>query len=100
MKTQQGGFPEVFGLQDRLRIKIHQEYFHGVLFSDLIERYDISHLRAVVDPAHQLIENTASLFSVNRLTGYLESLGHPVPQTSLLSKKTSENILTSPYTLL
>jgi len=75
-----GGFPEVLGLDRRLRIKIHQEYFHAVLFRDLIERHDISHPRAVLDLAHRLIDNTASLYSLNSLTGYLKSLGHKAPK--------------------
>ena len=75
-----GGFPEVVGLDRHLRIKIHQEYFHAVLFRDLVERHDISHPKAVKDLAHRLIDNTASLYSVNSLTGYLKSLGHKAPK--------------------
>jgi hypothetical protein len=79
-----GGFPEVAGLGRRLRVKIHQEYFHAVLFRDLVERHDISHPKAVTDLAHWLIDNTASLYSLNKLTGYLKSLGHKVPQSSVV----------------
>ncbi len=75
-----GGFPEVLGLDRRLRVKIHQEYFHSILFRDLVERHDISHPKALVDLAHRLIDDTASLYSVNRLTGYLKSLGHRAPK--------------------
>jgi uncharacterized protein len=75
-----GGFPEVVGLDRHLRIKIHQEYFHAVLFRDLVERHDISHPKAVKDLAHRLIDNTASLYSINSLTGYLKSLGHKAPK--------------------
>jgi len=75
-----GGFPEVAGLRRNLRIKIHQDYLHTILFRDLIERHDISHPKAVTDLAHWLLDNTASLYSVNNLTGYLKSLGHKVPK--------------------
>lgn len=78
-----GGFPEVAGLDRHLRVKIHQEYFHAVLFRDLVERHDISHPKAVADLAHRLVDNTASLYSVNNLTGYLKSLGHKVPKSSV-----------------
>lgn len=72
-----GGFPEVAGLADpELRIKIHQEYFHTVLFRDLIERHDISHPKSLIDLAHRLIDTISSLYSINSLTGYLKSLGH------------------------
>ena len=49
-----GGFPEVVGLDRRLRIKTHQEYWGAMMFRDLIERHDISHPRAVSDLAHWL----------------------------------------------
>ena len=80
---QTGGFPEVAGLSRSLRIKIHQEYFNAMLFRDLIERHDISHPRAVIDLAHRLVDNIASLYSINNLTGYLKSLGHKVPKSTV-----------------
>lgn len=78
-----GGFPEVAGLDRHLRIKIHQEYFHTILFRDLVERHDVSHPKAVTDLAHRLVDNTASQFSINRLTGYLKLLGHKVPKSAV-----------------
>ena len=78
-----GGFPEVLGLDKRLRRKIHQEYWGAMLFRDLVERHDISHPRAVTDLAHRLVDNTASLYSVNNLTGYLKSLNHKAPKPAV-----------------
>lgn len=78
-----GGFPEVAGLDKHLRIKIHQEYLQAILFRDLVERHDISHPKALSDLAHWLINNASSLYSVNRLTTYLKSLGHKVPKSSV-----------------
>jgi len=78
-----GGFPEAAGLPRHLRIKTHQEYFHTILFRDLVERHDVSHPRAVGDLAHRLVDNTSSLYSVNSLTGYLKSLGHKVPKSAV-----------------
>lgn len=78
-----GGFPEVAGLDRRLRIKIHQEYFLTTVFRDIVERHDIAHPKAVADLAHRLMDNTASLYSVNSLTGYLKSLGHKVPKSAV-----------------
>jgi uncharacterized protein len=80
---QTGGFPEVVGLEKNMRIKVHQEYFNAVLFRDLIERHDISHPKALADMAHRLMDNAASLYSINALTGYLKSLGHKVPKTTV-----------------
>jgi len=78
-----GGFPELAGVNRRLRIKIHQEYFNTILFRDLVERHDVSHPKAVTDLAHWLADNIASLYSINSLTGYLKSLGHKVPKSAV-----------------
>jgi hypothetical protein len=78
-----GGFPEVAGLDRGLRIKIHQEYFRSILLRDVVERHDVSHPRAVTDLAHWLVDNTASRYSVNSLTGYLKSLGHKAPKSAV-----------------
>lgn len=78
-----GGFPEVVGLDRHMRIKTHQEYFHTILFRDLIERHDISHPKALTDLAYWLMDNISSLYSVNSLTGYLQSLGHKVPKSAV-----------------
>ena len=78
-----GGFPEVAGLDHHLRVKTHQEYFNAVLFRDLVERHDVSHPRAVADLAHRLIDNSASMYSINGLTGYLKSLGHKAPKSAV-----------------
>lgn len=78
-----GGFPEVAGFDRQLRIKTHQEYLNAMLFRDLVERHDISHPKAVVDLAHRLMDNTASLYSINSLTGYLKSLGHKAPKSAV-----------------
>jgi len=80
---QSGGFPEVIHLDRFLRIKIHQEYFNTLLFRDLIERHNVSHPRAVTDLAHRLVNNIASLYSINKLTGYLKSLGHKAPKSKV-----------------
>lgn len=78
-----GGFPEVVGIDRALRIKIHQDYFQAILFRDLVERHDVSHPRAVLDLSHRLVDNTASLYTVNSLLGYLKSLGHKAPKSAV-----------------
>lgn len=78
-----GGFPEVIKLNREMRVKIHQEYLQAILFRDLIERHDVSHPRALIDLAHRLLDNTASLITLNSLTGYLKSLSHKVPKSTV-----------------
>ena len=78
-----GGFPEVAGLDRLMRIKTHQEYFNAMLFRDLVERHNISHPKAVTDLAHWLMDNISSLYSVNKLTGYIKSFGHKAPKQAV-----------------
>ena len=78
---ERGGFPEVAGLDCALRIRIHQEYWGAMLFRDLVERHDVAHPRAVSDLAQRLVDNAASLHSINRLTAFLQSLGHRAPKS-------------------
>jgi len=78
-----GGFPEVIGLPRDLRVRVHQEYFHAVLFRDLVERHDIPHPRAVTDLARQLMDNMASSYTINSLTGHLQAQGHRAPKTAV-----------------
>ena len=78
-----GGFPEVLGVPPHVRRKIHQEYFAAVVFRDLVERHDISHPVALFDLAHWLADNTGNLYSINRLTSWLKSLGHKVPKSTV-----------------
>ncbi|OHB74300.1 MAG: AAA family ATPase [Planctomycetes bacterium RBG_16_59_8] len=78
-----GGFPEVVGLDRDLRLRIHQEYFHAILLRDVVERHDIAHPKAVADLAYRLADNVSALYSVNGLTGYLQSLGHKAPKAAV-----------------
>lgn len=78
-----GGFPEVAGLDKHLRIKIHQEYYNAVLFRDIVERHDILHPKAITDLAHWMIDNISSLYTINRLSAYLQSSGHKIAKSSV-----------------
>ena len=78
-----GGFPEVLDASDKIRVKTHQEYLNAILFRDVIERHNIAHPRAVADLATWLINNTASTYTINSLTGYLSALGHKIPKTAV-----------------
>lgn len=75
---QKGGFPEVRNVSDKIRIMIHQEYYKSILHRDIIERFNAIHPQAVVQAGYRLICSAASLYSVNRITNYLKSLGYKV----------------------
>jgi len=76
-----GGFPEVIDESPLVRVRTHQEYFHAILLRDVVERHDAAHPRAVDDLARWLVNNAARQYSINRLVGYLKSLGHKVSKT-------------------
>lgn len=78
-----GGFPEVNNVTEKLRVSIHQEYFNTLLFRDLIERYNESHPKAIIDLAHWLVDNISSLYSINKLTNYLQSVGHKINKATV-----------------
>ena len=82
---EKGRFPEVRDLAKELRIKIHQEYFHAILLRDLIERHDIAHPKAVSDLAYWLVDNVGSSYSINKLFGYLQALGHKISKEEISS---------------
>ena len=76
-----GGFPEVRDVERNVRVMIHQEYFKTIVLRDIVQRYDVSHPRAVMDLAHRLVSQVGSLYSINSLTGYLKSVGHTAQKT-------------------
>lgn len=78
-----GGFPEVLDLDRRLRVRTHQEYLNAILFRDLIERHSISHPNALRDLAQRLIGSVGSLYTINKQTERLKSLGYSVPKASV-----------------
>jgi predicted AAA+ superfamily ATPase len=73
-----GGFPEIRNVSDKLRIMIHQEYYKTILHRDIIERFNAMHPQAVVQAGYRLICSAGSPYSINRLTGYLKSIGYKV----------------------
>lgn len=73
-----GGFPEVLDVDDRVRVMILQEYYKAILHRDVIERFDAAHPQAVIEAGRRLMDNAASLYTTNRMTEYLKSLGFKV----------------------
>ena len=75
---EKGGFPEVAYLDKKTRVKIHQEYYKTILHRDIIERFDSIHPRATIQIAYRLLTSISSLYTLNRLTEYMKSLGFKV----------------------
>jgi predicted AAA+ superfamily ATPase len=75
---EKGGFPEIRNVSTKLRIKIHQEYYKTILHRDIIERFNAIHPQAVIRAGYRLIGTAGSLYSINRITSYLKSMGYKV----------------------
>jgi len=75
---QKGGFPEVRNVSNKIRIMILQEYYRTILHRDIIERFNAINPQAVIQAGYRLICSAASLYSINRVTEYLKSLGYRV----------------------
>jgi uncharacterized protein len=73
-----GGFPETVSASEQTRIMLLQEYYKAILHRDIIERFDTLHPRAVIDAGYRLISSISSLYSINKITDYLKSLGHKI----------------------
>lgn len=57
--------------------------YQNLSFEERMKRHqkiEVVKNKAVIDLAHALINNIGSLYSQNRLTGYLNSLGHRFPK--------------------
>ena len=76
-----GGFPETLSASEQIRIMLLQEYYKAILHRDIIERFDTLHPKAVIDAGYRLISSISSLYSINKLTDYLKSLGHRVSKS-------------------
>jgi len=78
-----GGYPEILGVPEPIRIKILQDYFNLVLYKDLIERYDIRNHSLMKYFLKFILSNNANPFSVNKVFGDIKSQGYKVSKDTL-----------------
>ncbi len=70
-----GGFPEIQAYSDLDRLYMLQEYCRSIIFRDIVERYAVSNILALKQIIGYMLQNSATLFSVNKLFRHLKSLG-------------------------
>ncbi len=80
---QTGGFPEVQGLDDRLRVRVLQDYVDVVVFRDVVERHGVTNVEALRYLVRRLLAAPAGRFSVNKMYNDLRSQGRPVSKDTL-----------------
>jgi predicted AAA+ superfamily ATPase len=78
-----GGFPEVQGIAQELRVRVLQEYVDVVIFRDVVERHGVENLPALRYLERMLLASPAGKFSVNKLFNDLKSQGMRVGKDSL-----------------
>lgn len=80
---QEGGFPEVQGLETQYRTQILQEYLDVVILRDLVERHHVTNIIPLRYLIRHLLSNPASLFSINKFYNDLKSQGISCGKNSL-----------------
>ncbi|MDD9943205.1 MAG: ATP-binding protein [Myxococcales bacterium] len=80
---ERGGFPEVLGMQEPMRVRVLQEYLDAVILRDVVERHGVTNVSALRRMIRQLINAPAGLVSVHRLYGDLRSQGISVSKDAL-----------------
>lgn len=79
----QGGFPELVLQAPAYRDKILQEYYHLMLYRDMVERYDIRNLPALRYFIRRLLVNITKPTSIHKIYNELKSAGLSVSKNSL-----------------
>lgn len=78
-----GGFPEVIDLSFEYRLQILQNYVDVVIFRDIVERYHITNIALIKYLIKTMINQVASLFSVNKYYNDLKSQGISVSKNTI-----------------
>ena len=78
-----GGFPELVGVEERFKHQTLQEYFHVMLFRDLVERYHVSDPSLLKFLIKRLIGSFTKEFSINKLYNDFKSRGFSIGKESL-----------------
>ncbi|MHB8868604.1 MAG: ATP-binding protein [Thermoleophilia bacterium] len=80
---EEGGFPEVQGLDPRIRIQILQDYVELVLLRDVVERHSVSNVGAARAFTQAVLQASGGRFSVNKAYNDLRSRGVEVGKDTL-----------------
>ncbi|MCF8107525.1 MAG: ATP-binding protein [Desulfohalobiaceae bacterium] len=78
-----GGFPELVDVEKHFKLQTLQEYFHVMLYRDLVERYQISEPAVLKYLMKRLIGSFTKEFSTNKLYNDLKSRGFSIGKDSL-----------------
>ena len=80
---EEGGFPEVRGLDAPMRLRLLQDYVDVVVFRDVVERHGISNLPLARYLTRTLLRNVGRSLSLTKLHHDLRSQGRKVSKDAL-----------------
>jgi hypothetical protein len=80
---EEGGFPEVYGLDPATRLRLLQDYVDVVVFRDVVERHGITNLTLARYLTRTLLRNVGRSLSLNKLHNDLRSQGRSVGKDTL-----------------
>ncbi len=80
---EEGGFPEVQGLEAEHRIRILQDYLDVVILRDVVERHQVAGTAALRYLIRHLVNAAGALFSVHKFYNDLKSQGIAVSKNTL-----------------
>lgn len=72
----EGGFPEVFGLDENMRRHLHSEYMNAMLLRDVIERYEVKQPHVLRHLATRAVNGIGTLFSQRKAEAEFKELGY------------------------
>jgi len=78
-----GGFPEVQGLPEELRLRILSGYVDVVVLRDVVERHEVANVVPLRYLIRHILSAPGRLFSVNRFHNDLRSQGIPIGKNTL-----------------
>lgn len=67
--------PEIFSIEENLKLKALQEYLDLVIYKDVVERYQVSNLFFMKYLVKFLFSNTSNLISINKIYNDIRSSG-------------------------
>ncbi len=78
-----GGFPEIFGIDQDIQRRILKDYLDLIIYKDLVERYSIKNQALLKHLLKYLFTNIGSLISFNKLYNNYKSLGYKASKDTL-----------------
>lgn len=78
-----GGFPETVGTPPDVHRNLLQGYTASVIYRDIIDRHQVSNSHALRQLLAHCLQNSATIFSVNKIHANFKSMGYAIGKNTL-----------------